>query len=225
LSIGAAGVGATLAGINRLLRLRTEQKVDAEETDAHSPSIRIAKKAEATVAQTVKNILSGANATRLRHLPWFPTAAAGAITAGGLLGYKGTDALLSKMRDAAAKAEIARAQQEYEDAMFGERPGLKLAGEKSQLARSFSKIVPVMQKLSADTSILKPEAERVASAMVGLYAMLAAGGTAAGAYHGFKSQRSKSDTAAVRRAQKERQLVEARPVSHVPVVVGSPITR
>jgi hypothetical protein len=55
--------------------------------------------------------------------------------------------------------------------------------------------------------------------MAGLYALLAAGGTAAGAYHGYKAQRRKSDTAAISRAQKERQLSQARPVSHLPVVM------
>lgn len=221
LAIGSIGAGAAIAGLNRLLRLRTEQDVDAEEANSHSQSIRIAKRAsEPTVTGTAKNILTGANATKLHHLPWFPTAFAATMLGGGLLGYKGTNALLGKVRDAAAKAEIAKAQQEYEEAMFGKQPGLKLAGEVCQLTESLAKIVPVIQKVAViQPSYLSPDKERIASTMAGLYAMLAAGGTAAGAYHGFNAQRRKSDTVAIRRAQKERQLSESRPVSHVPVVM------
>lgn len=214
-------MGAAVAGLNRLLRLRTEQQVDGAEAGLHNQSIRIAKRAfEGTVASTLENIVRGANATKLRELPWFPTAAAAAITGGGLVGYKGTNALLGKVRDAAAKAEIARAQQEYEEAMFGKQPGLKLASEACRLAQSMSKIVPAVQKAAvANPSLLEPKTERIASAMTGLYALLAASGTAAGAYHGYKAQRRKSETSSIDRAQKERQLAEARPVSHLPVVM------
>lgn len=219
--MGSAGIGAAIAGLNRLLRLRTEQNVDAEEASSHGQSIRIAKRSEdASLVGTLQNIVTGANATKMHQLPWFPTAAAAAVAGGGLLGYKGTNALLGKVRDAAAKAEIAKAQQEYEEAMFGKQPGLKLAGEVCQLTESLAKIVPVIQKVAiANPSYLPPDKERIASTMAGLYAMLAAGGTAAGAYHGFNAQRRKSDTVAIRRAQKERQLSESRPVSHVPVVM------
>jgi len=219
--VGAAGVGAAVAGLNRLLRLRTEQQVDGDEATSHNQSIRIAKRSiEGTLSGTLENILTGANAIKPHQLPWFPTAAAAAIAGGGLVGYKGTNALLGKVRDAAAKAEIARAQREYEEAMFGEKPGLKLAGEVCRLTQSLAKIVPVVEKAAvANPSLLEPKMERVASTMAGLYALLAAGGTAAGAYHGYKAQRRKSDTAAISRAQKERQLSQARPVSHLPVVM------
>jgi len=209
--------------------LRTEQEIDNEESNSQNQLIRVMKHAETGWWDAIKGGLQAGNpaATSPHEFPIYAPAVGMTIGAGLIGGYKATDMVLSRLRDRAAKKEIAQARKEYEDAIFGAGggSGVKLAGTGgSELSRQLTRFVDaVTAMLPHDKTALSPDdAQRMTGSLAGLYLLLAGGGLTAGAYHGYKAQRRNSDIAAVSRANKERQLADNRPVTLLPTVISPP---
>lgn len=221
--VGAAGVGATIAGLRQLLRLRTEQDVrDREEASRPKPvNIYSYKRAGIVndVNQSVKDVASGAFAQSPHHFPWFMPAAAGVGLASGLAGYKLTNNLLDSIRNKAKAKELERARSEYQQAMMGAQN--KVSEERSKLAMDCDRIVNALTADGSKLSQSQPgDTQRMLGLLAGLYLTAMGGAAGYGALKGFKTQRAGSKTRAVERAQLEQQLSQQRQLTPVVTQVG-----
>lgn len=221
--------GSALAGLSRLTRLRKEQQIDNDESNSQNSIIRVMKHSGFGEHWDAfkKGLMPGNSAaTQPYHFPTYAPAAGLTIAAGLGGGYLATDAILAKLRDAAAKKEIDKARQEYENAIFGASggKGVKLADADGELTAQLSRVVDAFVVFAERGKLaFGPEdTQRYTGSLAGLYLLLAGGGLTAGAYHGYKAQRRKSDSAAVSRANKERQLSDNRPVTLLPTVIPQP---
>lgn len=159
------------------------------------------------VKDLAQGAMSGRNATKPMHLPWYPAAALATGVGAFGAGHVATDMIMRKIRDAAMKQELARAEREYEEALQGDLSAGKLASERSKLASNFDRIVAVFEKhanVGAAGQLASPESTQLASLAAGLYltSMLAAGGI--GLRAGYNSAKKNWKSNALQRAQIQR---------------------
>lgn len=219
LGIGALAGGSAMAGLMHLLRMKQEQKDRKAVRREQVPAVRVYRAKRANdgwvdmvsdkLVNAAKSTFRGDQARSVWQLPLF-TPVAGAVGAGGLAaGYKGTDMLLSSIRNRLRKRELESARREYEQALAA-ASGSKLAEDRCQLARDMDRLMDAIEidgqiKLAAPGSL-----SRGAGAGLGLYLLAALGLSGYAAHQGVKAERKNSLGNAIRRAYLERQVVDPR---------------
>jgi len=207
--IGAAGIGASIAGLRHLLRLRTEQQVREKELRAQPRQVHIYARKQAGVSDFVREVATGAHARSPVHFPMFIPGAAATGIAAGVGGFKLTDHLLSKLRSNAKKKEIDRARSEYEQALMTYSG--KAAEERCKLATDVDRIINALTDNGTKRAVAQPgDTHRMLGLLAGLYLTAMGGAVGYGINRGMKSQRASSGTRAAERAQLERQLQRQR---------------
>lgn len=210
--MGMAGIGASIAGLRHLLRLRTEQQVRDKELKSQPGQVHIYARKHAGINDFVSEVASGAHARSPVHFPWFMPAAAATGVAAGVGGFKMTDHLLSRIRARAKQKELDNARAEYEQALSSYSG--KTAGERSKLAKDIDRIIDAVTSNTHKRAEAQPgDYHRMMGMLAGLYLTAMGGAVGYGINRGMKSQRASSGTRAAERAQLERQLQQQRQIS------------
>lgn len=223
IGMGAAGLGASIAGIQHLLKLRDEQRIRDSELSSQDRPVRILAK-RSGVASTISDFVSdmgkGTYAREPYHFPAFIPTATGVGLAAGYSGYKLTDALLDRLKSQAKQREVARAEEEYTQALTGASG--KMASDRCKLAQDVDRILAALSKDGRKLAGEPGDSHRLLSALAGLYL---AGMGLTGAYglqKGYKAQQAASKTRAVERAQLEKQMQQRKDFVPVIATQGTP---
>lgn len=151
-------------------------------------------------SELISEITNPSSPTLYSDVSFLPMAAlTGAVGLGG--GAYGVNKLVSSLREAARKKELARAEKEFEEALA---MASKTASEGNTLLNNVDRIANVMSKYAVGESLVSPEAAATARTMLSAYitAAMALGGV--GLYGSFKANKAKSKAKAIERAQLER---------------------
>jgi hypothetical protein len=107
------------------------------------------------------------------------------------------------------KAELAKAEQEYEQALAAP-PASKVASERGELARNFDRLIDVFEKHAVASPMVSPGTSQAAGLLAGLYLTTLMAGGAMGARAGFNAGSKDWKTNALRRAQLQRLQLAGR---------------
>lgn len=174
-----------------------------------------------------QDLFSGRNATEVGGVPWFYPAATAAMIGGGAGGY----ALVNKIMQARKKKEqdlnVARAQQEFEQAMLGMRGGQKQAADSpvAKLAATLDDLYDALEKRAGVLDALGLD-DNLKGKLLGAYGTYAVPAALMTGYAAYKATERRSQKKMLEKAlklrQRRRQALEpaelvARPV---PVPAG-----
>ena len=155
------------------------------------------------------NVVSGAKATTPMQLPWYLPAVVGAGALSFGASHLASNAIMKRLRDDAMKAELAKAEQEYEQALAAP-PASKTASERGELARNFDRLIDVFEKHAVASPMVSPGTSQAAGLLAGLYLTTLMAGGAMGARAGFNAGSKDWKTNALRRAQLQRLQLAGR---------------
>jgi hypothetical protein len=164
------------------------------------------------VGDTVQGAATGRNASNPMHIPWYAPAALGVTLAGvGTANYVADEAA-KRLRKKIVQQEIAKAEQEYDDALRNSI-AIKGASARSKLASNFDRIISVMEKHAIEGQAASAGTTNLAGTLAGLYLAMALGSGVAGLRGGYDSGKSEWKSDAIRRAQITRlKTVPSNPV-------------
>jgi hypothetical protein len=171
--LASGGAGAAVAGGVGLFNLM-RRNVSHPKRTSHLAEMEMPLPAEKE-GGVADEFMRGNFATDKENLPWYLPAMVGGTLGAGALGYQAVSALLRQQRKAAAKAQVAKARQDFQQALLSEhdRP-LKLAADRD----------PGLEKLSADLDRLFDRFEKLAYLAGVIPTNLDELGHAVGAYGG-----------------------------------------
>lgn len=145
--LGALGVGAGLRGLQGLMAVNTEPKqYDFGPTQLDLP-YPVKKDPREKVAE--EPVISGPPVESKHGLPHYLPMLAGGVLLGGVGGYMGMDALLASRAEAARKAKVEQAKNEFNQALLSSYDKPVPASSVPQFGLKQAQTAATMEKLGA----------------------------------------------------------------------------